>query len=117
MQPNLRPCAKAGPSKTECASSQKHTANINLPTSCDIAQHTEKESNQKTSVQETVGSFVPNVLSNTEESGIQPHHDGPLTASVPVSEDIQDEVPMSWGSPVKFDLQMDKDTAVDLSVS
>ncbi|XP_056603359.1 uncharacterized protein LOC130420212 [Triplophysa dalaica] len=116
VKPNLRPCAKAGPSKTECASSQKHTANINLPTSCDIAQHTEKESNQKTSVQETVGSFVPNVLSNTEESGRQPHHDGLLTASVPVSEDIQDEVPMSWGSPVKTDLQMDKDTAVDLSV-
>ncbi|KAA0717364.1 Transcription factor TFIIIB component B'' -like protein [Triplophysa tibetana] len=115
VQPNLRPCAKAGPSKTVCASSQKHTANSNLPTSCDITQHAETESNQKTSVQETISSFVPNVLSNTEESG-RPHNDGPLTASVPVSEDIQDEVPMSWGSPVKTDLQMDIDTAVDLSV-
>ncbi|KAI7812634.1 hypothetical protein IRJ41_006057 [Triplophysa rosa] len=116
VKPNLRPCAKAGPSKTECASSQKHTVNINLPTSCDIAQHTETESNQKTSVQETIGSFVPNILSNPEESGRQPHHEGPLTASVPVSEDIQDKVPMSWGSPVKTDLQMDIDTAVDLSL-
>lgn len=97
MKPNLKPCVKAGPSKTKCA------LNIGLPTSHDEAQHIEAESNQKTSVQETVGSFVSNVHSNPEDT--------------PVSEDMKDELPMPLGSPVKTDLQMDMDTAVDLSVS
>lgn len=114
VKPNLMPCAKAGPSKI--ASRLKTTANINIPTSHAIAQHTETESKQKTSVQETLVSFVSNIHSNSEDSKRQNHYEGPLTDSMPVSEDMKDEVPVMWGSPLKTDLQMGMDTAVDLSV-
>lgn len=86
MKPNLRSCGKAGPSKTI--------------------------SSLKTSVQETVVPFVSNIHSNPEDCENQNHHEGPLTDSMPVSEDIKDEVPMMWENH----LEMGMDTAVDLSV-
>uniref|UniRef100_A0A9J8B9S8 Myb-like domain-containing protein n=1 Tax=Cyprinus carpio carpio TaxID=630221 RepID=A0A9J8B9S8_CYPCA len=109
VKPNLKPGVKVGPSKNgqfDCAPSQY------LPPSQATAQ-TEIESNQKTSAQETVGAKIQSSPEDSERRA----HLGPdaviSTAIVPVSENMSDESPMKWESPLRKELQTDEDSVVD----
>ncbi|XP_065123135.2 uncharacterized protein bdp1 [Paramisgurnus dabryanus] len=123
VKPNLRSCMKAGPSKagpSKCSPMQRTTPSVNLPTSYTAAKQVEMESNQKTSLQETVGaSFIPCIHSDSEESERETHpgHASLLsTTSLPASEDIKDDIHIKWKNIFNTDILMGNDTALDLSV-
>ncbi|XP_026067124.1 uncharacterized protein LOC113049195 isoform X4 [Carassius auratus] len=112
VKPKLKPCVKVRPSKNgqfDFAPSQ------NLPTSQATAQ-TGIESNQKISVQETVG---PECHSSIED-GEREAHPGPdgmiSTAIVPVSEEMSDESHLEWECPLRTELQRNEDLDIDLPV-
>ncbi|XP_052413806.1 transcription factor TFIIIB component B'' homolog isoform X5 [Carassius gibelio] len=112
VKPKLKPCVKVRPSKNgqfDFAPSQ------NLPTSQATPQ-TGIESNQKLSVQETVG---PECHSSIED-GEREAHPGPdgmiSTAIVPVSEEMSDESHLEWECPLRTELQRNEDLVIDLPV-